>query len=293
MIRAAAILLATLWLALPAAAAPIKVVASFSILGDLVAAVGGDDIDLTVLVGADGDAHAYQPRPADAAALAGADLVIVNGFGFEGWIDRLVAASGYAGPVVRAARDAVRKPLAGNTVDPHAWQDAGRAPAYVATIAESLSTADPDREAAYRARATAYVSRLAALHAEVQAMFAAIPAKRRRVVTAHDAFGYFAAAYGVLFRSPQGLGAEAEPSARQVAHLIRQIRAEGITAVFVESVRNPRLVRQIARETGAKVAGPLYADSLSAPDGPAATYPDLMRHNATLLARAMAAGGDN
>ncbi|MEQ9641503.1 MAG: zinc ABC transporter substrate-binding protein [Alphaproteobacteria bacterium] len=290
MIRALALLLVMMWLAPPAVAAPLRVVATFSILGDIVARVGDENIVLTTLVGPEGDAHAYQPRPADAVALAGADLVIVNGFGFEGWIDRLVSASGYAGPVVRAARDAVRMPLGGSNVDPHAWQDAGRARAYVETIADALAAADPDRTEVYRARATAYAARLSKLHEEIQAMFAAIPPTRRRVVTAHNAFGYFAAAYGVTFRSPQGLGAEAEPSAHQVAKLIRQIRSENITAVFVESVRNPRLVQQIARETGATVAGPLYADSLSAPDGPATTYLDLMRHNATLLARAMAAG---
>ena len=148
MIRATGLLLAVLFAALPAAAAPLKVVASFSILGDFVSEVGGDDIALTVLVGAGGDTHAYQPSPSDATALAQANLVIVNGYGFEGWIDRLVAASGYAGPVVAAARDAVRPPLAGNTVDPHAWQDAGRARAYIDAIAAALATADPDRAGA-------------------------------------------------------------------------------------------------------------------------------------------------
>jgi zinc/manganese transport system substrate-binding protein len=285
--------LLALLLAWPAAveAAPLKVVASFSIIGDFAAAIGGEDIALTVLVGPGGDAHAYQPRPADAAALAKADLVLINGFGFEGWVDRLVAASGYRGPLVLVAEDAVRKPLAGNLVDPHAWQDARRAKAYVRTIAAALAAADPAHADAYAARADAYVQALDGLDAQIRAWFAAVPAERRRVVTAHDSFAYFAVAYGVEVRAPQGLGAEAEPSARRVAQLIRQVRDEKISAVFIESVRNPRLVRQIAEETGATVAGPLYADSLSPPDGPAATYLDLMRHNARLLAEAMAAGG--
>jgi zinc/manganese transport system substrate-binding protein len=274
-----------------AQAAPLKVVASFSILGDFAAAVGGDDIALTVLVGPGGDPHAYQPRPADAVALGGADLVLVNGFGFEGWLDRLVAASGYRGPVVQVAAEAVRRPLAGTAIDPHAWQDARRAQAYVRAIAAALGAADPARADSYAARAGVYLAQLSALDEQIRGWLRAIPAERRRIVTAHDAFAYFAAAYAIDVRAPQGIGAEAEPSARKVAQLIRQIRAERISAVFVESVRNPRLVQQIARETGAVVAGPLYADSLSPPAGPAATYLDLMRHNARLLAEAMAAGG--
>lgn len=273
-----------------AVAAPLKVVASFSILGDFAAAVGGADIALTVLVGPGGDAHAYQPRPADAAAVARADVVLVNGFGFEGWIDRLVLASGYKGPLVTVAADAVRRPLSGGAVDPHAWQDARRAQAYVRRIAAALAAADPAKADAYARRADGYLAELAALDGQIRDTLGVVPPERRRIVTAHNSFAYFGAAYGVDVRAPQGIGAEAEPSAQRVAQLIRQIRAERISAVFVESVRNPRLVQQIARETGAVVAGPLYADSLSPPDGPAATYLDLMRHNARLLAKAMAAG---
>lgn len=282
------------------AQASLDVVASFSILGDLVEEVGGDRIAVTTLVGPDGDAHVYQPTPADAQALAGAELIVVNGLGFEGWLDRLVEASGSNAPVV-VATDGIA-PLAFDdhdhdghdhaghnhgAFDPHAWQSVPNAKIYVANIAAALSTADPDGADAYAANAAAYTAELDALDAEIRAAVAAIPEDRRTIVTSHDAFGYFANAYGLSFEAPQGMSTESEASARDVAALITQIRDEDIAAVFVENIADPRLLEQIAAETGAKIGGTLYSDALSGADGPAATYIEMMRYNLAQLSAAL------
>lgn len=281
------------------AEAPLKVVASFSILGDMAARVGGDRVAMTVLVGPDGDAHVYQPTPADARAVAGADLVLVNGLGFEGWIDRLIAASGYKGPVVAAAagvdtlaveEDDGHAHAHGHShgaVDPHAWQSLPNAALYVKAIANALAEADPQGTPAYFANRDAYLAEIAALEAEVAAAVAALPPDRRVVVTSHDAFGYFERDHGLRFLAPQGVSTEAEASAADVAALIRQIRAERIPAVFVETIADPRLLEQIRRETGASIGGALYSDALSGPDGPAPTYLALMRHNLATLTAAL------
>ncbi len=279
-------------------AAPVKVVATFSILGDLVREVGGERVAVTTLVGPDGDAHVYSPSPADAKALAEAKLVVVNGLRFEGWIDRLVKASGTKAAVAVAARGV--KPIAAEddhahghghshgAADPHAWQDIANAKAYVANIAAALSAADPAGAGIYEANARAYAARLEALEAEVKSAIAAIPAARRKVITSHDAFGYFARAYGIAFVAPQGVSTEAEASARDVAAIIRQIRRDKVPAVFLENVTDPRLVERIARETGARMGGRLFSDALSPPDGPAGTYIAMMRHNIRTLTAALA-----
>ncbi|SEA94670.1 metal ABC transporter solute-binding protein, Zn/Mn family [Rubrimonas cliftonensis] len=281
------------------AGAPLKVVASFSILGDLVGQVGGKRIALTTLVGPDGDAHVYQPTPADARAVAAADLVIVNGLGFEGWIDRLIAASGFDGPVAVASDgvdvlmvegDAAHGHSHGHEhgdVDPHAWQSVPAVSAYLANIADALIDADPDGAEAYAASRDAYLEELAALEAEIAAAVAALPPGRRVVVTSHDAFGYFARDHGLAFLAPQGVSTEAEASAQDVAALITQIREGAIPAIFVESVADPRLLQQIERETGARIGGALYSDALSGTDGPASTYLDMMRRNLRMLTEAL------
>jgi zinc/manganese transport system substrate-binding protein len=271
-------------------AAPIPVVASFSILGDLVRQVGGDRVAVTVLVGPDGDAHVYQPSPADARKLAEASLVFVNGLGFEGWMERLAKASGTRAETVVVSRDV--KPIKaeddpGHAADPHAWQSVANAKLYVASIRDALAKADPAGRDGIEARAAAYLARLDALDAEIRATIQRIPADRRRIITTHDAFGYFAAAYGVSFLAPQGVSTEAEASARDVARIIRQIRAEKVPAVFLENVSDPRLMERITRETGAKVGGRLYSDALSPPDEPAGTYIDMMRTNIRELSAAL------
>ena len=292
--------LALLCCGVPAAAQgsidKVKVVASFSILADLVRNVGGDRVEVAVLVGRNGDSHAFEPTPADSRRLAEARLVVVNGLGLEGWLDRLVRASGSQAPVAVASAGVRPRPgkldetrlyqdRAG--VDPHAWQSVESVERYVANIRDALIGIDPAGKAIYAANAGAYLKRLDALDQEIRRALATIPPERRRIITSHDAFGYFADAYGIDFLAPAGLANEAEPSARAVARIIRRIEADRIPALFLENVVDPRLIEAIARETGARVGGTLYSDALTAPDGPAPTYLDLMRHNAQELAKAL------
>lgn len=292
-----AFLLFALFIAAPATAADIRVVASFSILGDMVHAVGGDRVEVTTIVGPDADTHIYEPRPSDAAALAKADLVVVNGLGFEGWIDRLKGASGYAGAWVVASDGVATHAIAEEDhaeehadhgeLDPHAWQSLSNGAAYVENIRKGLCTVDVAGCEFYSANAKAYVESIMALDADVRARIDAVPAPQRKVITSHDAFGYFADAYGVAFLAPEGVSTDAEPSAAGVARLIIQIKSEGVKALFLENMSDPRLISQIAKETGIQPGGTLYADALSPPDGPAATYLDMFAHNAALLTAAM------
>ena len=313
--------------ATPAAATQIPVVASFSILGDFVKEVGGDRVAVTTLVGPNGDAHVFQPAPADAKKVAGARVVFVNGLGFEGWIDRLVKASGTKADVVVATKGIEPREMAEEEdgheaahdhdkahdhdhdkhaegkaqdhdhahdhahdhggIDPHAWQSVGNAKRYVANVRDALIAADPAGQATYEANAAAYTAKLEALDAEVKAAVAKIPADKRRIITSHDAFGYFGAAYGIEFVAPQGVSTEAEASAKDVARIIRQIKTEKIPAVFVENISDPRLVKRISEETGAKIGGELYSDALSDDKGPASTYIDMMNNNVRELSSAL------
>jgi zinc/manganese transport system substrate-binding protein len=274
------------------AAAPMEVVASFSILGDLVRQVGGERVSVTTLVQPGGDAHVYEPAPADVQRLARARLVLVNGLGLEGWIPRLVQAAAAKARVVVATAgiDPRQAPAEGGEpagIDPHAWQSVPNARIYVANIRDGLSAADPDGVEIYTKAAETYLARLDTLDREVRAAVATIPAGRRKIITTHDAFGYFAAAYGVAMIAPQGVSTESEPSARDVARIIRQIRSEKIPAIFLENVTDPRLLQRIAAESGARVGGTLYSDSLSPPGGPAGTYIDMVRHNIRELTAAL------
>lgn len=295
--RAVALSLALSPFAAPIARAQgkLKVVATFSILADLVRQLGGERVDVTTLVGPGGDAHVFQPSPADAQRVAQAALVVANGLGFEGWIDRLVKASGAAprrlvastGVKPRRIKDDHGHGHAGD--DPHAWQSAPNAKIYAANIRDALIQADPAGEAAFRASADAFLAELDRLDADIRAAIATIPPERRRIVTTHEAFGYFAAEYGLALIAPKGVSTEAEASAKDVARIIRQVKAEKIPAVFLENVSDPRLIRQIAQETGARIGGALFSDSLSQPDGPAGTYIDMMRHNIRELTKALVA----
>jgi zinc/manganese transport system substrate-binding protein len=269
----------------------LKVIASFSILGDFVKNVGGERAEVGTLVGPNGNAHVYAPSPADAKRVADAKLVIVNGLGFEGWLDRLVNASGTKAPIVVASTGIKPRERADDgdhgRIDPHAWQSVANAKVYVANIRDALIAADPAGKDAYAANAAAYLARLDALEQEVKDTIARIPAERRRLITSHDAFGYFEDAYGIDFIAPQGVSTEAEASARDIARIITQVRKQKITAVFLENVSDPRLVRQIASETGAKIGGTLYSDALTDAKGDATTYIDLIRHNLKQLAAAL------
>lgn len=272
----------------------LKVVATFSILGDLVRNVGGDRIEVVTLVGPNGDAHVYEPSPQDARRIAGAQVIFANGMGFEGWIPRLLKASGSKATVVTASTGV--KPVKqagghghdhGSSADPHAWQSVTNAKLYVANIRDGLVKADPAGKAAYEASAAAYTASLDALDQEVKDTVAKIPADRRKVITTHEAFGYFQAAYGVAFIAPQGVSTESEASARDVARIITQIKKQKIPAVFLENVTDPRLSKRIADESGAKVGGTLYSDALTDEKGPAPTYIDMIRHNIQSLSTAL------
>jgi zinc/manganese transport system substrate-binding protein len=277
-------------LAAPALGAEVKAVASFSILGDMVKEVGGDRVTVTTIVGPNADTHVYEPKPADAAAVAGADVFFVNGLGFEGWMERFVEATGYAGPLVVASEGVATHTMDedGRTVtDPHAWQSLKNGVLYAENIARGLCAADAAGCTIYRANAAAYEAEMDALDLGVRAMIAAVPEAKRKVITTHDAFGYFGREYSVRFLAPEGVSTDAEPSAMDVAKLILQIRAEGVSALFIENMSDGRLIEQIASETGVTMGGELYADALSEPDGPAATYLSMFEHNAGLLVPAM------
>ena len=287
-------LLALAALPLPAAAQPRPIaVASFSILGDLLREVAGERMDLRVIAGPDVDAHNFQARPSHAEAMRSAQIVVRNGAGFDGWFNRLLSSTNFRGVTVTATDGITLRRAAATpghnhgSQDPHAWQDVRLAIAYVRNIEAGLIRADAAGEAHYRARANALATRLEALDGSVRAEIARVPEARRVIVTSHDAFAYFGAAYGVRFRAPQGVATNAEPSAQQVARLIRQIRTENITAVFIENMANPATLRRLAEEAGVQIRGRLYADALSGADGPAATYEAMVRHNVGLMVPAM------
>ena len=273
------------------AADKIKAVASFSILGDMVKQVGGERVEVVTLVGPDGDAHVFSPTPAAAKALASAEIFFVNGMGFEGWMERLEKSSGFSGAVVVASKGV--KPLTMHegddaaVPDPHAWQDLANGKIYVANIRDGLIAADPEGKPVYEANASKYLDAIAKEEAAVKAALGALPEARRKIITSHDAFGYFGRAYGLEIVAPQGVSTESEASAQDVAKIIRQIKDENIKAVFIENITDHRLLDQIARETGAKIGGALYSDALSGPDGPAPTYLDMFRHNVSVLAAAL------
>lgn len=264
----------------------IDVVASFSILGDFVRNVGGERVAVTTLVGPNGDAHVYTPTPRDAKKIADAKLVIVNGLGFEGWLPRLVKSSGGKAVIVTATQGIAPRKLDSHE-DPHAWQSVGNAKVYVANIRDALAKADPAGADIYKANAEAYLAKLAALDSDVKAAIATIPAAHRKVISTHDAFGYFAAAYGIEFIAPQGVSTDSEPSAKDIAVIITQLKISKIPAVFLENIADPRLMRRIAAETGAKIGGTLYSDSLTAENGDAPTYIDMVRHNIKALTSAL------
>ncbi|MGE6531709.1 metal ABC transporter substrate-binding protein [Pseudomonas sp. NPDC077382] len=280
----------TLWLPLSLhAEEKLNVVTSFSILADLARQVGGDRIELTNLVDADADAHVYEPSPADAKALLRADLIVANGLGFEPWLERLLASSEPVGKRINASAGVVPLMLEedGEQVpDPHAWQSLTNAEIYVRNITKALVQLDPDHREGYEARRDAYLARLHALLKRADAQIASLPASQRKVVTSHDAFGYLGQAWQLDFIAPQGLSTHDEPSAAEVAGLIRQLRSEGVRAVFVENIRDPRLIEQIAEEAGAKVGGTLYSDALAS-EGPASTYLGMFEHNLDTLMAAL------
>jgi zinc/manganese transport system substrate-binding protein len=280
-----------------ARAAELDVVASFSILGDLVRQIGGERVSVHALVGPGQDAHAYEPRPSDARRIKRARLVVLNGLGFDDWLPRLARSAGYRGTLL-VASDGIHPLVMHNGnghgarkahTDPHAWQNVANVRVYAENIAAALIAADPVGADAYRANATRYRAALDALDADIRAAIARLPQERRRVVSSHDAFAYFTRAYGMTFLAPVGAAGYSTPKARDVARLIEQLRSEKAPAVFIETIADPRLIERIRAESGATMGGTLYSDALSSAEGPAPTYIAMMRHNLDTLMAALAA----
>lgn len=292
-------------LAVPALAQQekIPVVASFSIIGDMVSQIGGDDVQVTTLVGPDADAHEYQPTPQDVKNVAAAQILFVNGLGFEGWMGRLVQSSGFKGNVVTLTKGISPRHIEAKgdedehdgeddghdhgATDPHAWQDLRNGAIYIRNIVDALVLAKPEKAAVFKERGNEYIAILNEMDADLRKDVQSIPAQDRKIITSHDAFGYFGAAYGIKFLAPAGLNTSAEPTAADVSKLIDQIRNEGVKTVFVENMSNPRMIRQIAADTGAKLGGTLYADALSKEGGDAPTYLEMFEHNIPLVIEGM------
>ncbi len=283
---------------------PLRVVATFSIIADMTKQVGGDLVQVETLIPPDSDAHGYNPKPGDSKTLFEADLIIENGLEFERWFDRLIPASGSKGEVVIASEGVRPRQMDtegehghhdkqshhakdAKVVDPHAWQDVSNARIYVRNIADALSKARPDESGTFHARAKAYDAELEKLDRWIKAEVSVVPSPQRKIITSHDAFGYFGAAYGVVFLSPQGISTEMQPTAAEVAKLIEQMKAEKVRRVFFENMTNPKLAKQLAKDADADVGAPVYSDALSTPGGPAPTYIDMIRHNVIQFKEAM------
>ena len=276
------------------AADKIKVATSFSILGDMAKQIGGDRAQVTSFVGPNGDAHVYEPTPGDAKTLADAAILVVNGLGLEGWMSRLEKSSGFKGTLVTATKGIKTRQMEeeehGATrkiTDPHAWQSLANGKVYVQNIRDALMAADPAGKETYETNANKFLADIDDVEKLVRASIAKLPPAHRKIITTHDAFGYFGATYGMEFIAPEGVSTDSEASAKDVAKIIRQIKAEKVPAVFLENVTDHRLLDQIARETGAKLGGTLYSDALSDASGPAATYLDMFRHNIRTLTAAL------
>ncbi|BAN99614.1 periplasmic solute-binding protein [Plautia stali symbiont] len=268
----------------------VDAVASFTVLADIVKQVGGDHVKVKSLVGPDGDPHTFEPTPQDSQALAQADVVFVSGLGMEGWMDRLISASGYKGTVVVASNGVNTRKMEedGKTItDPHAWNSMHNGVIYATNVMNALIKADPDDAADIRHSGERYIQQLQKLDSWAKSEFAGVAQSKRKVLTSHDAFGYFGQRYGVTFLAPAGFSTEAEASASDVAAIIKQLRAEHITTYFMKNQTDPRLVKQIASETGAQPGGELYPEALSAASGPAPTYEAAFKHNVETLLHSM------
>lgn len=274
----------------PVMAKTVETVASFSVLADMVRQVGGEHVSVTTLVGPDGDPHTFEPSPQDSVKLNQADVVFMSGLGLEGWMERLVSASGYQGEVIVASDGVQSRTMQENgeqITDPHAWNSAANGAIYARNIMNALKAADPQDADYFDQRGKEYIEKLTKLDHWAQARFASVPESSRKVLTSHDAFGYFGARYGVTFLSPQGFSTEAQASAKQVGQLIEQIHSQHVQAYFVENQTDPRLVKQIAAATGAKAGGELYPEALTENGGQAETYIKAFRHNVTVMADSM------
>lgn len=273
-----------------AMAKTVTAVASFSILGDIVHQVGGDHVKVNSLVGPDGDPHSFEPSPQDSKEINASDVVFVSGLGLEGWIDRLVSASGYKGKVVTASEGVKSSQMVDDgkeITDPHAWNSMANGVIYATNVMNALIAADPEDADYFRKRGGAYIEQLKKLDEWAKSEFGSIPQEKRKVLTSHDAFGYFGREYNVTFMAPVGFSTEAEASASGVASLIKQIKEEKVKTYFIENQTDPRLVKQIAAATGAQAGGELYPEALSGPKGPATTYEKAFKHNVETIVASM------
>ena len=278
------------WSSVHADAKQIHAVVSFSILADIVSQVGGENVTVTSLVGRNEDTHVYEPKPQDAVALAKADVVIINGLGLEGWMDRLVQTASTKAKLVTASKGIAPRKLEedGQQIpDPHAWQNPANGLIYARNVADALCEVDAEDCGVFRANVEAYGAEINVLDDSLHNRFAQIPERRRQVITTHDAFAYFGAAYGIRFLAAEGISTESEPSAQNLGKLISQIRHDQITALFLENMEDPRILEQISKETGVRPGGTLFADALSKPGEGGATYLEMIKHNAELLIAAM------
>ena len=282
-------ILAISWACSALAEGKLPVVASFSVLGDLVRVVGGERVDVQTLVGPDQDAHVFEPSPSDVKKVAQSRLLVSNGLGFDSWVDKLARSAAYQGTAVVASSGVLTKKSAEEKGhdDPHAWQDPTKVITYVRNISAALVKADPSGAAIYQRNASAYQAELVQLDSWAKVQFGLIPLAKRKIITSHDAFGYLGARYQVSFLAPQGVSTDSEASAKEVAMLIRQIKREKIKAVHVENMTNTRLLEQLSREAGVTAGATLYSDALSAQGGPADSYLKMMHYNITQLVQSM------
>jgi zinc/manganese transport system substrate-binding protein len=271
----------------------LQVIASFSIIGDMVKQVGGDKVEVTTLVGPNGDVHLFEPSPEDAKNIANADIIFVNGLGMEGWLDRLISSSGYDGQVVELAKNvktiniSEKKDDKPAVADPHAWQDISNGKIYIDNIRNALVKRDKKNAKVYEQNAQKYIVRLSDLNSWVKNEINKVPSGKRKVITSHDSFRYFAEAYDIEFFAPQGISSDSQPSAGDMAKLEDQMLRKEIKAVFFENMTDQRLTRQLEKDVGAKIGGVLYSDALSEPTGPAGTYFDMFKNNVPKLVTAM------
>jgi ABC-type Zn uptake system ZnuABC Zn-binding protein ZnuA len=286
----------------------VSAVATTTQVADLVRNVAGARVDLDGILPPNADPHDYEPRPSDAAALADADVVFRSGGDLDGWLDELIDSAGGDADEetlmdsvepIEGGHDHDEDEHAGEEAhagdgerDPHWWQDPRNAILAVAAIRDALIAADPDGRAGYERRAAAYTRRLRALDERIAECIGSVPSAKRKLVTTHDALGYFAKRYDVevIGAVIPSLSTQAQPSARDVNELVDQIRAEGVEAIFPEAAVSQKLEQAISREAGASVGDELYADTLGPADSDGATYIGAMRSNAQALAEGMSAG---
>ena len=276
---------------MPASAKTLNAVASFTVLADVVKQVGGEHVSVTSLVGPNGDPHDFEPSPDDAKKLKEADVTFISGEGLESWFERLVRASGYSGKPVVASEGVKTRTMdeAGKTIiDPHVWNSPVNIEVWVENIEKALSAADPEDAAVFRANAARYTNVLKELDAYAKSRFETVPQDRRKILTSHNAFGYFGREYGITLLSPVGLSTETEASAADVGKLIDQIKKENVKTYFFENSNDSRLVQQISKATGAEPGGELYVEALSKEDGSAPTYAKMFRYNVDLISKAIA-----